>query len=136
MAQTCYRHPDRETGVSCSNCARPICTDCMTTTSVGMRCPECARERTRVTAGAVFGRSTRLPATYTLIGLNVLAFIGELAGGVGGFSAGGKVIDNFGLTGPAVARGAWDRILTAGLLHAGPLHLRVIVRPLSVPGRP
>ncbi len=40
-------------GVSCSNCGRPICPDCMTPTPVGMRCPECARERTRVTRGAV-----------------------------------------------------------------------------------
>ena len=46
--ETCYRHPDRETGVSCSNCGRPICPDCMTTTSVGMRCPECARQKTKV----------------------------------------------------------------------------------------
>ena len=45
---TCYRHPNRETGVSCSNCGRPICPDCMTPTPVGMRCPECARERTPV----------------------------------------------------------------------------------------
>ena len=43
----CYRHKDRETGVSCSNCGRPICPDCMTPTPVGMRCPECARDRTR-----------------------------------------------------------------------------------------
>ena len=42
----CYRHPDRETGVSCSNCGRPICPDCMTPTPVGMRCPECARQKT------------------------------------------------------------------------------------------
>ena len=45
---TCYRHPSRETGVSCSNCGRPICPDCMTTTPVGMRCPECAKQRTKV----------------------------------------------------------------------------------------
>jgi len=45
---TCYRHPDRETGVACSNCGRPICPDCMTPTPVGMRCPECARQRTPV----------------------------------------------------------------------------------------
>ena len=44
---TCYRHPDRETGVSCSNCGRPICPDCMTPTPVGMRCPECSRRRRR-----------------------------------------------------------------------------------------
>ena len=35
--------PDRETNVACSNCGRPICPDCMTSTPVGMRCPECAR---------------------------------------------------------------------------------------------
>ena len=39
---TCYRHPSRETGVSCSSCGRPICPECMTSTPVGMRCPECA----------------------------------------------------------------------------------------------
>ena len=44
----CYRHPSRETGVSCSSCGRPICPDCMTPTPVGMRCPECSRERTKV----------------------------------------------------------------------------------------
>jgi len=29
--------------VSCSNCERPICTDCMVYTPVGIKCPECAR---------------------------------------------------------------------------------------------
>ena len=47
----CYRHPTRETGVSCSNCGRPICPECMTSTSVGMRCPECARQTTKVRVG-------------------------------------------------------------------------------------
>ena len=36
----CYRHPDRETGLSCSECGRPICADCMTVAAVGLRCPE------------------------------------------------------------------------------------------------
>ena len=66
--ETCYRHPNRETGVACSNCGRPICPDCMTPTPVGMRCPECAGQRTRVTTGTrAFGRSTSAPATYVLI---------------------------------------------------------------------
>ena len=39
----CYRHPGRETAVSCSNCERPICTDCMVYTPVGIKCPECGR---------------------------------------------------------------------------------------------
>ena len=29
--------------MSCSNCERPICTDCMVYTPVGIKCPECAR---------------------------------------------------------------------------------------------
>ena len=37
---TCYRHPDRETGLSCSECGRPICTDCVTFAPVGLRCPD------------------------------------------------------------------------------------------------
>ena len=37
---TCYRHPNRETGLSCSECGRPICTDCMTSAPVGIRCPD------------------------------------------------------------------------------------------------
>jgi hypothetical protein len=40
---TCYRHPGRETKVSCSDCGRPICTDCMVYSAVGIKCPECAK---------------------------------------------------------------------------------------------
>jgi hypothetical protein len=40
----CYRHPSRETAVSCSNCERPICPDCMVYSPVGIKCPDCARQ--------------------------------------------------------------------------------------------
>jgi hypothetical protein len=45
MAETmrCYRHPDRETRVSCATCGRPICTECMIQTEVGVKCPDDAR---------------------------------------------------------------------------------------------
>lgn len=45
MAETmhCYRHPKRETRVSCATCGRPICTECMVATDVGIKCPEDAR---------------------------------------------------------------------------------------------
>ena len=39
----CYRHPKRETRVSCASCGRPICTECMVATDVGIKCPEDAR---------------------------------------------------------------------------------------------
>jgi membrane associated rhomboid family serine protease len=122
--ETCYRHPDRETGVSCSSCGRPICPDCMTPTPVGMRCPECARQRTRVTSGRrAFGRSNAAPITYSLIAVNVIAFLAEIAGGAGGFDASGPVVRDFALRGGAIADGEWYRIVTGGFLHAGPVHL-------------
>src|SRR5919205_212351 len=39
----CYRHPKRETRVSCASCGRPICTECMVATDVGIKCPDDAR---------------------------------------------------------------------------------------------
>src|ERR1700680_597563 len=83
---TCYRHPGRETGVSCSNCGRPICPDCMTVTPVGMRCPECARQSTKVRSI----RSTAhrgYQATQVLIAINVIAFLAE---GTGAFTLTGQ----------------------------------------------
>jgi membrane associated rhomboid family serine protease len=122
--ETCYRHPDRETRVSCSNCERPICPDCMTSTPVGMRCPECAKQKTRVTRGtASFGQSAAMPVTYFLIGVNVVAYLIELASGSGGLSGGGKVVLNYGLYSPAVADGEWYRLVTNGFLHANLLHI-------------
>ncbi|WP_448337017.1 hypothetical protein [Chloroflexus aurantiacus] len=44
----CYRHPQRETGLRCISCSRPICPECARATPVGQICPDCARERTPV----------------------------------------------------------------------------------------
>ena len=135
--QTCYRHPNRETGVACSNCGRPICPDCMTSTSVGMRCPECARQTTKVRAGAGAFSPTagKMPATIALIAINVIVFIIELAGGgSGSLSGGGSVIHDAGLRGPDVANGDWWRVITGGFLHAGFLHLLLNMYVLYVAG--
>jgi membrane associated rhomboid family serine protease len=126
MAETCYRHPDRETGVSCSSCGRPICPDCMTPTPVGMRCPECASQRTKVVrnpTGAPGGSA--FPATYVLIAINVVAFLAELASGSGGFRVNGssEVFRDFALFGPSVAEGEWYRLVTGGFLHASIIHI-------------
>ncbi len=126
MAETCYRHPNRETGVSCSSCGRPICPDCMTPTPVGMRCPECASQRTKVVRGV--GEASTLssaPATFVLIALNAVAFLAEIASGNGGFYniGGSSIVFDFGLFGPLVSEGEWYRLVTSGFLHAGLIHI-------------
>jgi len=121
---TCYRHPTRETGVACSNCGRPICPDCMTPTTVGMRCPECSKQRTRVVRPRAMAATTPI-ATQVIIAINVLVYLAELATG-GGFGSvsGGTVFDKGALFGPLVQhQSEWWRLVTSGFLHASVLHI-------------
>jgi membrane associated rhomboid family serine protease len=124
----CYRHPSRETGVSCSNCGNPICPDCMTATPVGMRCPDCSRQRTRVrTLRNVYAEPT---VTYVLIGICVLLYLGTWMSG-GDTS---RVYIDLGTLGSGtlntgeqvgVAHGEIWRLVTGAFLHdpANPLHI-------------
>jgi membrane associated rhomboid family serine protease len=129
---TCYRHPSRETAVSCSNCGRPICPDCMTTTPVGMRCPECSRQRTPVVRMRDMTRTPQV--TVALIAVNVLVFLAEGAGNnasTSSVSEKGELLGSGLRLLPAsqsveyvgVAYGQWWRIVTGGFLHASFLHI-------------
>src|ERR1700704_3281575 len=135
----CYRHPDRETGLSCSECGRPICYECMTPAAVGIRCPEHSGKPQgvqRVTRAAnrasSFGSRRVNAVTMALIGLNVLVYAAELAAGGGGNGTNNWIYDHgvlianaaYGNGTPAgVANGEWWRLITAAFLHYGPLHL-------------
>src|SRR2546423_15307339 len=138
VERTCYRHPDRITGLSCSECGRPICTECMTMAPVGIRCPEHSGKPQgvqKVTHGVrrVSFEGVGARVTRALIGLNVAVYVAELAtgGGVNGTGSriyekgvliAGGVFDSHGhLIG--VAEGDWWRLITAAFLHYGPFHL-------------
>lgn len=78
MAQVehCYRHPDRETRVSCATCGRPICTECMRQTEVGIKCPEDARLPRGAQAGVMktpqIAKSFLAGAAVAVIGVPVV----------------------------------------------------------------
>ena len=124
----CYRHPNRETLVSCSECGRPICEECMTFAPVGIRCPEHSGKPAgtqRLTQGvrrAGFEGSGAI-VTKALIAINVGVYLLELAMGGQVNGTGNRIYVNGALYGPAVADGDWWRLFTAAFLHYGPIHL-------------
>jgi membrane associated rhomboid family serine protease len=132
----CYRHPDRETGVRCTRCERPICPECMVSASVGFQCPECVHggsgtghaptaAQPRTIAGGTVAADPRL-ATKILIGLCVAFYVVQLA-------VGDRFTERLELLGQAyvplfgsvegVAEGQPYRLLTAMFLHASPIHI-------------
>src|SRR3954467_13136368 len=96
----CYRPPDRETGVSCSNCGRPICPDCMTPTPVGMRCPECSKEKTQVRTLSSMASAPNV--TMALIVINVIAFLASGQFGTGGTAQNTEIFNKGYLFGPDI----------------------------------
>ncbi|MEU6661614.1 rhomboid family intramembrane serine protease [Streptomyces sp. NPDC046821] len=132
----CYRHPDRETGIRCARCERPICPECMVSASVGFQCPDCVRGDSgtghrpaaatpRTIAGGSLTSDPRL-VTKILIGLNIAVFLVQL-------SVGDRFTDRFDLIGRAyvpllggiegVAEGQWYRLLTSMFLHGSYIHI-------------
>jgi membrane associated rhomboid family serine protease len=119
---TCYRHPDRETWVSCVRCGRHACPDCLRQAAVGQQCTECVRDSSQGTrqARTAFGGRPVAKAlvTWTLVGLNLLLFLVELAKpslandwgllGYAFFNANGPV--------QGIAAGQWYRLLTSAFL--------------------
>jgi membrane associated rhomboid family serine protease len=139
---TCYRHPDRETGLSCSECGRPVCTECMTMAPVGIRCPDHAgKTRARIAPRPIVRAQRQLggtfaPVTKALIGINVLVYLITAVQGAGLNSPGGSLFDKAALYGPLVAHGDWWRLFTAAFLHANIIHIAFNMFALWVIGGP
>ena len=140
---TCFRHPGRETYVSCVRCGRYACPDCLRSAPVGQQCVECVREGIRATpkARTVFGgraATTGARVTWVLVALNITIYLTELANN--------KIIDYFALIGLArdpalggqlvgVANDQYYRLITGAFLHATtPLHILFNMWALVVVG--
>jgi membrane associated rhomboid family serine protease len=150
--QHCYRHPDRETGLSCSECGRPICADCATFAPVGIRCPDHAGVRSGPTtrlkprpvrrAPGIALATGSAPITKILIGINVAIYLVGAVQGGGLFDPGnsiyhaGSVYRHAVLYGPWVANGGWYRLVTSMFLHENLLHIGFNMFALWVIGIP
>jgi len=121
-APTCYRHPGRETYVSCVRCGRPACPDCLRSAAVGQQCVECIRQAhqgTRQASGAFGGRVTGTPVvTWTLVGLNVLVYLAELVNQNAVIND-GALVGRFSPT-IGVADGQWYRLISSAFIHEPP----------------
>ncbi|HEY1457442.1 MAG TPA: rhomboid family intramembrane serine protease [Solirubrobacteraceae bacterium] len=104
----------------------------MTTTPVGMRCPECSRQRTKVVRMRAGSMISVPHVTYALIAINVLAFLAEGKLTLSSGGSGGSVYlkgallgssESSLLAGQGVAHGQWWRIVTGGFLHENLLHI-------------
>jgi membrane associated rhomboid family serine protease len=136
----CVRHPDRPTGLTCTRCGRPACTDCLREASVGYQCVDCVAEGQRsARPGRTVARATpgRRPVVVpTLIGLNVAIFLWTVVQARSVMAnANAALFEAWSLVPGLVAVGEWWRPVTAGFLHIGPVHLVFNMLALYVLGR-
>ncbi|MBT2478741.1 rhomboid family intramembrane serine protease [Streptomyces sp. ISL-94] len=144
----CYRHPDRDTGIRCTRCERPICPECMISASVGFQCPECVREGSgtghrptanapRTLAGGVVAADPHL-VTKVLIGINAAVFFAGLAAPalVVQLELLGRYVEFFGAPVEGVSAGQYHRLLTSVFLHVEWWHIIGNMMALWVIGGP
>jgi membrane associated rhomboid family serine protease len=119
---TCYRHPGKETWVSCVRCGRPACPDCLRQAAVGQQCVDCVRGSggSARPARTVFGGRPTSTAvvTFTLMGLNILLYLVELAHP--SLAQDWEMLGYASATGQppysGVAAGEWYRLITSAFL--------------------
>lgn len=139
----CYRHPERETGIACGRCGRPICPECMVSASVGFQCPECVQGGHREVRQART-RFGGLPVadgalvTKTLIGLNLLVFL--LTEYIRPEWRGTLALQSlappywYETYGVAAGPDEWYRLVSAMFVHSGVMHLAMNMVSLWVLG--
>lgn len=138
----CYRHPERETWVSCTRCERPICPECMRPASVGFQCPQCVaagNATVRRPTSPYGGRIAERPGLVAVVlgALNVVAFVVTALTSPGGISdnIGSRLFGELVLVPLQVAvAGEYYRLIGAAFLHIGLLHMVGNMLSLAIVG--
>ena len=145
---TCYRHPGRETYLSCTRCGKPACPECLRSAPVGHQCVDCIKggsETVRQPTGVFGGRvASDSLVTWVLVGLNVAFYLVEWVYP--------KIVDYLAMVGLfpdsalhqviGVSQGQWYRLLTSAFLHEqgfsgfGPAHIIFNMWALIIVGPP
>jgi membrane associated rhomboid family serine protease len=110
----------------------------MTTTPVGMRCPECSRARTSVKTMRSISAGHGWEATQALIAINVVAFLaeGSSAYTISGQPFSSKLVSDGLLYAPYISiNHDYYRLLTSAFLHENFLHIAFNMYLLYVLGR-
>ncbi len=137
----CVRHPDRPTGLRCVRCDRPACPECLRDASVGYQCVDCVNEGQRTvrrgTTVAGASQRTQLVVVPVMVVLNLLvfAFTAFQAGNIANNDR-SELFDDWVLWPVGVV--AFDepwRLVTAGFLHYGPVHVALNMLALWILGR-
>ncbi len=111
----CYRHPDRPTGLSCTECGKPICPECSHDAAVGQKCAECSRPVGRARVITARNMATSTPVVTVILALTVVAFLAQ-----GTSQTFERALIQFN---PDVHNGELWRMLTAAFLHANFIHI-------------
>ena len=135
-ANSCYRHPGRQSFILCQRCGRTICPECQTQGAVGVICPECMNEQRKNaprTKPAILTRLTgqgKPAVTYAIIGVTLFVYVLQ-------FLFGSQITNLLLYAGAYSYPGGFQpwRMLTTSLVHGSIFHVLLNMYTLWIFGQ-
>lgn len=131
--QPCFRHADRNTGIRCQRCGKPICGECMRPASVGFHCPDCVaaqQQQSRPARRPIGARLAGRGFGATIVLMVVMGAVG-LIDLVTGFAASATL----GMSSIGVLQGQVWRLVTGIVVSGHPINILFNLLFLYLVGR-